>query len=318
MGEMFNFAKGEPGTPGPAFMVGLFDTRLADGEITVDAVLREFNLVGNFLENYKAADAVDSSLGGMPARERTFLGHGPGGVPLSGQMMVATDGSYFYWAFLFDEQNGKALTDMANALNTLKWVEETPKPLAPVEPKPKAVAAATPEKPKSFLSRMSQAILGEGGAPSADNALAQLLDGQLVTCSGGEFEPYDSTRLSDKKYVGVYFSASWCGPCRRFTPRLVEWYRMYRDRFDNFEVIFVSSDRSERDMASYMAEDGMQWPAIQYSRARKSILEKYSGRGIPCFVVLDESGSVVAHSYEGEQYVGPMRPLEKLTKLIEN
>src|SRR5262249_52463197 len=113
-------------------------------------------------------------------------------------------------------------------------------------------------------------------------------------------------------------SASWCPPCRQFTPRFVEWYRANHERFDNFEIIFVSCDRDEQAMASYMAGDGMEGPAVEYSRARNSPLVEYSGRGIPCLVILDENGSVLAHSYESGQYVGPMRPLETLTKLIEN
>ena len=33
----------------------------------------------------------------------------------------------------------------------------------------------------------------------------------------------NSVTLDDLKgkYIGLYFSASWCGPCRRFTPKLI-------------------------------------------------------------------------------------------------
>ena len=39
-------------------------------------------------------------------------------------------------------------------------------------------------------------------------------------------ESVSSDQLKNK-YIGLYFSASWCGPCRKFTPRLVE----FRNRF---------------------------------------------------------------------------------------
>jgi nucleoredoxin len=45
------------------------------------------------------------------------------------------------------------------------------------------------------------------------------------------------------KYVGVYFSAHWCPPCRRFTPKLASTYNFLQATGKPFEVIFVSADR---------------------------------------------------------------------------
>ena len=30
--------------------------------------------------------------------------------------------------------------------------------------------------------------------------------------------------LAGRKFVALYFSAHWCGPCKRFTPLLGVWY----------------------------------------------------------------------------------------------
>jgi nucleoredoxin len=76
------------------------------------------------------------------------------------------------------------------------------------------------------------------------------------------------------KYLGIYFSASWCPPCRAFTPKLVKYYKDFKSAHPSardFELVFVSSDRSSKDAAKYYNE--MPWLKLPYSdRARKEQL----------------------------------------------
>lgn len=153
-------------------------------------------------------------------------------------------------------------------------------------------------------------------APAA-GTLAAKLQGQLVRLNGGRMEPFDAALLGEKKFIAVYFSAAWCGPCRRFTPRLVDWYERHRGNLDQFEIIFVSSDRDEKSMAGYMIEDRMPWPAVSFAKARSNPLSKYGGRGIPCLVILNEHGQILSHSYDGSNYLGPDRPLQELDRLLK-
>jgi len=99
------------------------------------------------------------------------------------------------------------------------------------------------------------------------------------------------------KTVGLYFSAHWCGPCRGFTPELVKTYNAMKAEAggngDNFEIVFVSSDRDQEAFDSYHAE--MPWLALPYSeRATKEELSKaLEVRGIPTFVIIGPDGKVI-------------------------
>ena len=63
------------------------------------------------------------------------------------------------------------------------------------------------------------------------------------------------------KYVGLYFSAHWCPPCRRFTPQLAETYQKVTSKNDGqFEIVFVSGDKDAGQFDEYFAE--MPWAAI--------------------------------------------------------
>jgi len=94
------------------------------------------------------------------------------------------------------------------------------------------------------------------------------------------------------KHVFVYASGHWCPPCRGFTPKLAEFYTKHKvDR--NFEVVFVSSDRSEDEFNEYFKE--MPWYALPYAdRMTKEKLSKmFKVQGIPHLALLDPSGTLI-------------------------
>lgn len=74
--------------------------------------------------------------------------------------------------------------------------------------------------------------------------------------------------LADCDAVGLYFSAHWCGPCRGFTPKLVETYNTMKDAGKKFEIVFASSDRDEAAFDEYFGE--MPWLALPYDDAGKA------------------------------------------------
>ncbi len=146
-------------------------------------------------------------------------------------------------------------------------------------------------------------------AGAAKGNLVRLQNGNLVSC-------YDE-ELAPKQIYGLYFSAHWCPPCRKFTPQLVAYYNQIAHDHPEFEIIFVSADKSAEDMATYMRESSMPWPAIEYGKlANVPALQKYAGRGIPDLVIVDASGKVLADSFVGGKYVGPGKVLDDLSAIF--
>ncbi len=151
----------------------------------------------------------------------------------------------------------------------------------------------------------------------ASTILANQFKGDLVAWRNGNLAslaPFEDEALSKKKLIALYFSAQWCGPCRAFTPQLVEFYNRVAAQHPEFEIVFVSNDHSAGAMEAYMRDLKMPWPAIEFSKLpTKGALKKYGGEAIPCLVLLDASGKVLSDSYVGKQFVGPERVLAELS-----
>lgn len=123
-----------------------------------------------------------------------------------------------------------------------------------------------PWKPKSFDELWPEQIKGEGVVSSSD--------------------------LKDK-YLMLYFSASWCPPCRAFTPTLSETYNKLKALRDDFELVFVSSDRDEDSFNEYYKK--MAFCALPYEEreVKAALSKKFDVSGIPTLVMLgpmDENG----------------------------
>lgn len=95
------------------------------------------------------------------------------------------------------------------------------------------------------------------------------------------------------KLVFFYFSASWCPPCRGFTPQLADFYNKYKDA-KNFEIIWISWDEEKDDYTGYFAK--MPWTALPFEDRPgvEHLVKEFKVESIPTLVGVEaNTGNVV-------------------------
>ncbi|KAJ3122041.1 hypothetical protein HK100_012147 [Physocladia obscura] len=94
--------------------------------------------------------------------------------------------------------------------------------------------------------------------------------------------------IAAKPFIALYFSGSWCPPCRRFTPKLVQFYENLKDQL---EIVLISSERSEEAHDAYFTK--MPWLQLPYKlRDRNNELSTlFNVEGVPDLVLLRSDGS---------------------------
>ena len=104
-------------------------------------------------------------------------------------------------------------------------------------------------------------------------------------------------KLSDYegKIVILDFWATWCAPCRKAIPDLIELRTEYPE--DKFEIIGISLDTDTRDMvASFVEQQNINYPIVY---GDMNIAQEYGGiQSIPTSFVLDKQGRIYS-SYVG-------------------
>ena len=132
-----------------------------------------------------------------------------------------------------------------------------------------------------------------------ENKKSFMIGGQAPDFSQSSPEG-EEVKLSDfrGKILLVDFWASWCGPCRRENPHVVELYKKYKEQ--GFEILGVSLDNKKDRWTNAITSDKLEWQHVSDLKGWKNEVAKlYSVTSIPHTILLDQEGKIIARNLRG-------------------
>lgn len=94
-------------------------------------------------------------------------------------------------------------------------------------------------------------------------------------------------------YVLIDFWASWCGPCLRELPNVVNCYDKYHSK--GFEIVGISFDQKRDAWLAAVRRLNMSWPQLSDLKGWKSQGAVVFGiNSIPANILVDPQGRIVA------------------------
>ena len=132
-----------------------------------------------------------------------------------------------------------------------------------------------------------------------------------ITLKSPDDQPISISDYAGKgKYVLLDFWASWCGPCRKANPQVVELYNRYKSK--GFEIVGISLDRGKKEWVEAIKNDQLSWPHMSDLNYWQSAAAKlYSVNSIPHTILLDKNGKIIAKGLHVEELK------KKLAELID-
>ena len=151
--------------------------------------------------------------------------------------------------------------------------------------------------------------------------LLKVIEAKRTVAVGKKFVDFEmkdidgkSRNLSDfvgnGKIVLIDFWASWCPPCRRDMPNIVEVYKQYKNK--GFEIVGVSLDSKQEAWEKGVKDLHITWEQLSDLQGWKNAgAQLYGVNSIPHTVLVDKDGTIIAKGLHGKE-IG-----EKLAELLK-
>lgn len=153
--------------------------------------------------------------------------------------------------------------------------------------------------------------------PNVQLTMEQRIWANETNTPSGVFEDIELSTIDGKrdkisnyrgKIVLIDFWASWCGPCMKETPMLVNLYNKFKGK--DFEMIGISLDEDQNDWANAVRNKNMSWIHMSDLGGWKGkAARQYKIKSIPQIFLLDKEGNIVAHNLKGAALMSKIEEL---------
>lgn len=214
--------------------------------------------------------------------------------PMDENAKTAFNASYATFLKAFRDLSKKTILDnMKNPLGihlfqaTLSSLEPADVEVILAKASPEFLSDGTVKMVKAQLE-MSKNVQEGGKCPDLTMASP---DGSQVSLS--QF-------IGKGNYVLIDFWASWCSPCMKELPNVLECYERYHPK--GFDIVGVSLDEDAAAWKGAIEKNKIPWHHMSDLAGWKSkAVTVFSFSGIPHTVLVDPTGMIVAKNLRGEE-----------------
>jgi Thioredoxin-like len=208
-----------------------------------------------------------------------------------------------------DEANENGFT-MNNDGTTSKKIVVS-KPGVPKKPTPKASAPISP--PAVTANPSVSSSTGNAGtmkrriipnkqpSPAGKETIFEQLLGPKLISSINLHKNTTNGCVQDQELIALYFGAKWKSDCKRFNPILKKFYMYAAQQQQNFEVVYISADRSLIEFKDCFATMPYLAMPAGTTELKNELTKAFKIIEMPALVILDDEGNVV--SVQGVQKI---------------
>ena len=201
---------------------------------------------------------------------------------------------------------------IANTAERLEFIlDHNDSPLAPLMLEKELYFMLSKEYAKQMLQCLSPRLFDHPYYRSYNNVVRALdlkVGAELPDITIPILEGRSATLSSFRgKYVILDFWASWCGPCRKEIPYLIQLFEESKDQRDKFVIISFSLDEDEKAWKGAVNKLGINrdgWINASDLLAWGSPAATMMGvTEIPKVILIDPEGKAISFSLRGEELV---------------